>query len=31
MKDLYSFDVDEDGLEISYRKMYFAYTAVLRD
>ena len=28
MKDLYSFDVDEDGLEISYRKMYFAYTAV---
>ncbi len=28
MKDLYSFDVDEDGLEISYRKMYFAYSAI---
>jgi len=28
MKDLYSFDVDEDGLDISYRKMYFAYQAI---
>jgi prolyl-tRNA synthetase len=28
MKDLYSFDVDEDGLEISYRKMYFAYSTI---
>lgn len=30
MKDLYSFDVDEDGLEISYRKMYFAYNRVFQ-
>lgn len=28
MKDLYSFDVDDDGLEMSYRKMYFAYCAI---
>lgn len=28
MKDLYSFDVDEDGLEVSYRKMYDAYCRV---
>jgi len=28
MKDLYSFDVDEDGLELSYRKMYEAYCRV---
>jgi len=28
MKDLYSFDKDEEGLEISYRKMYTAYTRV---
>lgn len=28
MKDLYSFDRDEQGLEISYRKMYDAYTNV---
>lgn len=28
MKDLYSFDVDADGLEISYRKMYDAYCRV---
>lgn len=28
MKDLYSFDKDEDGLEISYRKMYEAYNRV---
>lgn len=28
MKDLYSFDRDEDGLEISYRKMYEAYNRV---
>jgi len=25
MKDLYSFDVDEDGLDVSYRKMIQAY------
>jgi prolyl-tRNA synthetase len=28
MKDLYSFDKDEDGLEISYRKMYDAYNRI---
>jgi len=28
MKDLYSFDVDEAGLEVSYRKMYDAYCRV---
>lgn len=28
MKDLYSFDRDEKGLEVSYRKMYDAYTAI---
>ena len=28
MKDLYSFDRDEAGLEVSYRKMYEAYTRV---
>ncbi len=28
MKDLYSFDKDEDGLNISYKKMYDAYTNV---
>ena len=28
MKDLYSFDRDEAGLDISYRKMYDAYTNV---
>lgn len=28
MKDLYSFDKDEEGLEISYRKMYDAYTRI---
>lgn len=28
MKDLYSFDIDEDGLEISYRKMYDAYNKI---
>jgi prolyl-tRNA synthetase len=28
MKDLYSFDMDEDGLEISYRKMYDAYNKI---
>ncbi|MFZ5634822.1 MAG: proline--tRNA ligase [Bacillota bacterium] len=30
MKDLYSFDRDEEGLEISYQKMYEAYTRVFR-
>lgn len=28
MKDLYSFDVDSDGLDISYRKMYEAYSRI---
>ncbi|HEY8497917.1 MAG TPA: proline--tRNA ligase, partial [Limnochordales bacterium] len=30
MKDLYSFDRDEAGLEISYRKMYEAYVRAFR-
>lgn len=30
MKDLYSFDRDEEGLDVSYQKMYDAYTAVFR-
>lgn len=28
MKDLYSFDRDEEGLDVSYRKMHEAYTRV---
>jgi len=28
MKDLYSFDVDEAGLDVSYHKMYDAYTKI---
>ena len=28
MKDLYSFDLDEAGLEVSYQKMYQAYSRV---
>lgn len=28
MKDLYSFDIDEEGLDVSYRKMYDAYSRV---
>ncbi|NLW24730.1 MAG: proline--tRNA ligase [Clostridia bacterium] len=28
MKDLYSFDRDEEGMEVSYRKMYQAYTNI---
>ncbi len=28
MKDLYSFDIDEKGLDISYRKMYEAYNRI---
>lgn len=28
MKDLYSFDTDYDGLDVSYRKMYDAYTRI---
>lgn len=28
MKDLYSFDRDEEGMKVSYRKMYDAYAAV---
>jgi len=30
MKDLYSFDVDWDGLDLSYAKMFDAYHAVFR-
>lgn len=30
MKDLYSFDRDEEGLEVSYQKMFQAYTNVFR-
>jgi len=30
MKDLYSFDRDEEGLDISYKKMYEAYTRVFQ-
>lgn len=28
MKDAYSFDLDEEGLALSYQKMYDAYTAI---
>ena len=28
MKDAYSFDIDEAGLELSYQKMHTAYTAI---
>jgi len=28
MKDLYSFDLDEEGLDVSYKKMYAAYCAI---
>lgn len=28
MKDLYSFDIDEEGLDISYHKMYDAYKRI---
>ena len=28
MKDAYSFDIDEAGLEVSYQKMHAAYTAI---
>jgi prolyl-tRNA synthetase len=28
MKDLYSFDIDEDGLDVNYRKMYTAYNRI---
>lgn len=28
MKDLYSFDKDEEGLDVSYKKMYDAYTKI---
>ncbi len=28
MKDLYSFDVDYEGLDVSYKKMYAAYRAI---
>ncbi|MBR2216102.1 MAG: proline--tRNA ligase [Selenomonadaceae bacterium] len=30
MKDLYSFDKDEAGMDESYRKMYAAYTTIFR-
>lgn len=30
MKDLYSFDLDEAGLEQSYRKMYDAYSTIFK-
>ena len=30
MKDAYSFDIDEAGLEASYQKMHAAYTAIFR-
>jgi len=30
MKDLYSFDRDEEGLEVSYKKMYEAYTRIFQ-
>lgn len=30
MKDLYSFDIDEEGLDISYRKMYDAYHRIFQ-
>ncbi len=28
MKDLYSFDLDDEGLDVSYKKMYAAYRAI---
>ena len=28
MKDLYSFDKDEEGMRVSYKKMYDAYTNI---
>ncbi|MDJ0812581.1 MAG: proline--tRNA ligase [Woeseiaceae bacterium] len=28
MKDAYSFDIDHDGLEVSYQKMHAAYSAI---
>ncbi len=28
MKDLYSFDIDDEGLDVAYRKMYKAYQAI---
>ncbi|GBF32669.1 prolyl-tRNA synthetase [Desulfocucumis palustris] len=30
MKDLYSFDRDEEGLDVSYKKMYEAYNNIFR-
>ncbi|WP_066635281.1 proline--tRNA ligase [Desulfolucanica intricata] len=30
MKDLYSFDKDEEGLDVSYRKMYEAYARIFK-
>jgi len=28
MKDLYSFDIDDEGLDVSYQKMYYAYNQI---
>lgn len=28
MKDLYSFDIDDEGLDVSYQKMYHAYNQI---
>ena len=28
MKDAYSFDIDDEGLDVSYQKMHAAYTAI---
>ncbi|MGI6587778.1 MAG: proline--tRNA ligase [Peptococcia bacterium] len=30
MKDLYSFDRDEEGLDVSYKKMYEAYSTIFK-
>ena len=30
MKDAYSFDLDEDGMRVAYRKMHAAYTAIFQ-
>jgi len=30
MKDLYSFDIDEEGLDVSYHKMYEAYNRIFQ-
>lgn len=30
MKDLYSFDIDDEGLDVSYQKMYEAYNRIFK-